>query len=163
VQISKKLNKYNFYETKNFTGIRWINPKSFPGEMKKLLENHFNQIVNYFENKYFNCRSSVPEFILENYNFVFNKLNEVKRIFSKFYIFKGIKKFFRCMMKYNNTFNPHHFGENLLTGKITIKKLLTNLKNIILAIMEIIKGAHIDTYAKNLKKIILSLKGLPGL
>jgi hypothetical protein len=161
VQISKKLNKYNFYEAKNFTGIRWVDPKSYPGEMKKLLENYFQHVASYFEKKYFNCQNSVPEFIIENYNLFFAKINEIKKIFSKFHLFKGIKKFFRCMMKHHSSYDPKHFGDNLLSGKITIKKLLISLKNIINALLEIFKGMHVDNFAKNLRRIILNLKGMP--
>lgn len=159
--VSKKLNKYNFYETKNFTGIRWVEIKSYPGEMKKLLETYFQHVANYFEKKYFNCQNSIPELIIDNYNLFFSKINEIKKHFSKFHMFKGIKKFFRCMIKHHNSYDTKHFGNNLLNGKITVKKLLLSLKNIINALLEIIKGSSIDHFARNLRRIILNLKGLP--
>jgi len=160
-QISKKLTKYNFLEQKNFTGIRWINPKSFSGEIKRLVELNFIHIIEYFEKNYYNCKNTVTEFILENFQYFFSKINEIKKIFQKFYLFKGIKKFVDCMAITNNSFQSIHFRESLQNGKITIKKMLSNLKNIISAILDIIKASNMEIFSKSLKKIILSVKSFP--
>ncbi len=88
-QVTKKLSKYAFYEQKNFTGIRWTDPKllNVNGEVKKMVQGYLQQISEHFESKYFNCKGNLPEFIVENYQNFFKKINEIKKMFSKFELF----------------------------------------------------------------------------
>ncbi len=162
-RINKRLNKYNFYEGKNFTGIRWIDTKSYNGEIKRIVEENLGNIIEFFEGKYIDCKNTLPEIIIENYQLFFNKVNEIKKVFQKFYLFKGVKKFLKCMAKTNSSYITDNFGDNLRKGKITISKLLGNLKNLILAVMEIVKKGNITTFSKSLKSIILNIKSFPVL
>lgn len=160
-QLIKKTNKYSFLENKNFTGIRWVNPKTMQGEMKKLLQNYIQQLAEFFEKNYFNCKNTLPEFVFENFQFFFSKINEIKKIFKNYYLFKGIKKFCKCLSKTNAGYNTNKFGENIVNGKITIKALLNNLKIILSGTQELLDSHNIESFSKALKKIILNVKGLP--
>jgi hypothetical protein len=162
-QITKKLNKYNFLEGKNFTGIRWVNPKDNKQELKKMLDFHLQHITEYYERNFYNCKNTVPEFVFENYQFFFQKIVEVKKIFQKFNLFKQVRKFSRCMTKYNTNYMTNNFGENILSGRLNIKKLLIILKNVVTALTEITKNGSAETLAKSIKKIVLNTKGLPVL
>ena len=160
IQIDKKINKYNIYITKNFTGIRWINSKNV--EIRKMLNNYFTHIIEYFEKNFLSCKNTLPEFVLESYQFFFSKLSEVKKIFQKFYFFKGIKKFNKCLARYYPTFSEDKFGYNIMNGIMTVKEIMTILREFVYGIIMLSKSDRIKDIGNAMKMIILSLRGIPG-
>jgi len=159
IQINKKINKYNIYITKNFTGIRWINSKNV--EIKRMLNNYFTHIIEYFEKNFLSCKNTLPEFVLESYQFFFSKLSDVKKIFQKFYLFKGVKKFNNCLAIYNTKLSENKFGENIINGNMTVKEIMNKLREFVNGITMLTKSVRLDDIGKAMKMIILSLTGIP--
>lgn len=174
-QILKKLNKINFYENKNFTGVRWLEIKqNNRSEIKHMINNHLTFLSDYIEKTYTKCPDSkhkknyfnngmpnLPEIIVDNYQFFYNKITEIKKYFSKFYFFKGINKFNTCVLKKEE--NPNNFVNDLKSGKITVTSLLVDLNIIFEYILEIIKSNSMHSFAKVLTNMIMITKGIPGL
>lgn len=163
IQVVRRINKYSFYANKNFTGIRWVDPKNYNGEVRKLMQNYIQHISTYFEKNFFDTKSAVPEVILEQYQFFYNKFIELKKTFGKFYLFKGLRKFIRCVAKTNNSYTTNNFGENLLIGKMTIRRLLIHLKIAVMTMMDLISKNSMDIIAKSFKRLIMSMRGIPGI
>jgi len=146
-KIWKKLNKISFLESKNFTGIRWIDFRSSNNtELKRMMDHHLQMLSESFQKIYSNIKNNekpknisdgnstifmnLPEIIVDSYQFFYLKINELKKFFSssKFYLFRGLNKFNKCLAIKEKFDNKISFAENLKSGKITIKTLLENLK-----------------------------------
>lgn len=195
-QIWKKLNKISFLESKNFTGVRWIEFKSSNNtELKRMMDSHLGYLSDFLQKNFLknsaskkekentsakakktnggnnnNAKSNaavvymnLPEIIVDSYQYFYSKINELKKFFSKYYIFKAIGKFNSCVATKEKYDVKVMFAENLKSGHITIKTLLENLKDIYSLTLELIKAEHIAEFVKALKKLVLILKGIPGM
>jgi hypothetical protein len=161
--FNKKLNKLEFHEQKNFTGIRWINyNETYHYEIRKKSLTYLDNIYEYFEKTYSKCNKNLPEIIIESYLFFNNKIKELKKIFSKFYLFKGIKKFMKCYEKYEFEFTKEFFLENLRTGNFSSKNFIEKLNKIYLSIRDLINSLNVKEFAFYLHLVILELRGIPG-
>ena len=56
-----------------------------------------------------------------------------------------------------------NFGDLYLKGKISIQKMLGNLKIMVFGLIEMFKSNSLELMGKTFKKIILTMKGIPGL
>jgi hypothetical protein len=187
-QIWKKLNKISFLESKNFTGVRWIEFKSSNNtELKRMMDSHLGLLSDFLQKNFLDknankkdhaakakkpnsnsysenvVQMNLPEIIVDSYQYFYSKINELKKFFSKFYLFKAIGKFNICVAARENYDVKALFAENLKNGKITIKTLLENLKDIYSISLELIKAEHIAEFAKALKKLLLISKIIPGM
>lgn len=161
--FNKKLNKLEFHEHKNFTGIRWINYNDTKNyELKKKSLTYLDNIYEYFEKTYSKCNKNLPEIIVESYLFFNNKIKELKKTFSKFYLFKGVKKFMKCYEKFDNGFTKEFFLENLRTGNFSSKNFIEKLHKIYLSVKDLIKSSNVKEFATSLKLVIFEFKGIPG-
>jgi len=161
--FNKKLNKLEFHEQKNYTGIRWINYNDTRNyELKKKSLTYLDNIYEYFEKTYSKCNKNLPEIIVESYLFFNNKIKELKKIFSKFHLFKGIKKFMKCYEKYEFGFTKEFFLENLRTGSFSSKNFIEKLNKIYLSVKDLIKSTNVKEFAVSLKLVIFELRGIPG-
>jgi len=180
-KILKKLNRISFLESKNFTGIRWIKLKSSNNtELKRMMAAHMNVLSKYFQliygdsskneitiseekNIYNNVYINLPEIIVDNYQYFFMKIIDLNKFFtdSNFYLFKGINKFNKCTANKENFNVNKYFLENLNKGKITIKTLLENLKDLYTFSLEIINSKDLSSFIKLLKKILPITKCIP--
>lgn len=213
-QIWKKLNKISFLESKNFTGVRWIEFKSSNNtELKRMMDSHLGLLSDYLQKNFLknslnansgskkaekekekekdnnaaannnnakktnnnnnsskNSKSSsavvymnLPEIIVDSYQYFYSKINELKKFFSKFYLFKAIGKFNSCLAAKEKQDVKALFAESVKSGKITIKTLLENLKDIYSISLELVKAEHIADFVKALKRLLLIVKGIPGM
>lgn len=210
--ILKKINKINFYENKNFTGVRWIDFKSSNNtELKRMMDSHLQLLANFIQQKFPNEEKqlsyiysnhenisnqnnnnkntnienkknsknrnkslnssdttapiimNLPEIIVDSYQYFYSKINDLKKSFSKFYLFKGINKFNRCIASKKKIDRKFIFSENLKIGKITIKTLLVTLREIFSLTYEIVKANSASLFSKALKRLILLVKEIPGM
>ena len=106
---------------------------------------------------------NLPEIIVDSYQYFYSKINELKKFFSKFYLFKAIGKFNRCVAAKEKYDVKLIFAESLKSGKITIKTLLENLKDIYSVSLGIVTAEHIAEFVKALKKLLMIVKGIPGM
>lgn len=161
--FKQKLNKLEFHEHKNFTGIRWVNYNDTKNyEIKKKSLTYLDNIYEYFEKTYSKCNRNLPEIIVESYLFFNNKIKELKKIFGKFYLFKGIKKFMKCYEKYEPRFTREFFMENLRTGNFSSKNFIEKLNKIFLSVKDLIRSQNVREFSNTLKLVIFELRGIPG-
>lgn len=187
-QIWKKLNKISFLESKNFTGVRWIEFKSSNNtELKRMMDSHLGLLSDFMHKNFLrkNVKKNVtvkakkgnsnginanaifymnlPEIIVDSYQYFYSKINELKKSFNKFYLFKAIGKFNSCVAAKEKYDVKALFAESLKSGKITIKTLLENLKDIYGITLELIKAEHLADFVKALKKLLFISKFIPGM
>jgi len=181
-QIWKKLNKISFLESKNFTGIRWIEFKSSNNtELKRMMDSHLQLLAESMQkNLITNEKTEVsnkkqkkngpstvymnlPEIIVDSYQYFYSKINDLKKFFSKFYLYKGINKFNKCVAVKEKVDIKIAFAESIKSGKITMKSLLESLKDIYTVSHEMIKAEDFGNFVKALKKLVLIVKRIPGM